>query len=234
MTKTNRTPASLCIRQCRKSITESKKLCTVFFVKVPYARSRKREESRPPQLICDVKERSQTRGDNKNTRTTTFRITLWRVTNPVGGENSSANRYFQHADWPAAKRARIDPCELPSTDDSRNQVTNCKSSSVKTPGKLFIKVPNDIEMRTVWLELARRDPKSFSTKSDLYLCEDHFNHGQVVINDDDLNPRLNVFSSAQSVWRICPQLESKPVATDFEEPAPLTEEEKKGICTNSN
>ncbi|GBP71193.1 hypothetical protein EVAR_17986_1 [Eumeta japonica] len=30
-------------------------------------------------------------------------------------------------------------------------------------------------MRTVWLELARRDPKSFSTKSDLYLCEDHFN-----------------------------------------------------------
>ncbi|GBP12998.1 hypothetical protein EVAR_79331_1 [Eumeta japonica] len=30
-------------------------------------------------------------------------------------------------------------------------------------------------MRTVWLEFARRDPKSFSTKSDLYLCEDHFN-----------------------------------------------------------
>lgn len=52
---------------------------------------------------------------------------------------------------------------------------SCKSTSKITPEKLFVKVPDDITMRNIWLELVNRDPKSLSTKSRLHLCEDHFN-----------------------------------------------------------
>lgn len=54
-------------------------------------------------------------------------------------------------------------------------VSSCKSTSISTPDKLFIKIPDDLTMRNVWLELIHKDPKSLSTKSRLHLCEDHFN-----------------------------------------------------------
>lgn len=54
-------------------------------------------------------------------------------------------------------------------------VSSCKNTSVKSPEKLFIQVPDDHKMRNVWLELAKRDPMTLSTKSRLYICEDHFN-----------------------------------------------------------
>ncbi|CAH2083741.1 unnamed protein product [Euphydryas editha] len=60
--------------------------------------------------------------------------------------------------------------------------SSCTNNSIKTPEKLFMKVPDDIEMRNVWLELANRDPKSLSTKSRLYLCEDHFDLEQDMAN----------------------------------------------------
>lgn len=53
-------------------------------------------------------------------------------------------------------------------------VSECKNTSVKTPEKLWIQVPTDLKMRNRWLKLARRDPKSLSTKTKYYFCEDHF------------------------------------------------------------
>lgn len=53
-------------------------------------------------------------------------------------------------------------------------VRECKNTSIKTPEKLWIKVPTNIKIRNTWLKLARRDPKSLSRKTQLYFCEDHF------------------------------------------------------------
>ncbi|XP_064076162.1 PR domain zinc finger protein 5-like isoform X2 [Vanessa tameamea] len=61
-------------------------------------------------------------------------------------------------------------------------VSSCPNTSIRTTEKLFIKVPDDIKMRNVWLKLAKRDPKSLSIKSRLYLCEDHFNLEQDMAN----------------------------------------------------
>ncbi|XP_044728314.1 uncharacterized protein LOC123291917 [Chrysoperla carnea] len=58
--------------------------------------------------------------------------------------------------------------------------SSCTNNSIKTPEKLFIKVPDDIKMRNVWLELAKRE--TLSTKSRLFLCEDHFNLEQDMKN----------------------------------------------------
>lgn len=54
-------------------------------------------------------------------------------------------------------------------------VPNCKNTTLKTPEKLFNRVPNDFHMGNIWLELSGRDPSKLSTKSLLHLCEDHFN-----------------------------------------------------------
>ncbi|CAG9789449.1 unnamed protein product [Diatraea saccharalis] len=61
-------------------------------------------------------------------------------------------------------------------------VTSCTNTTIRTPNKLFIQVPDDAVLRDVWLELAKRDPKSLSSKSRLYLCEDHFNLEQDMQN----------------------------------------------------
>ena len=53
-------------------------------------------------------------------------------------------------------------------------VSECENTSVKTPDKLWIQVPVDINMRNTWLKVARRDPGLLSDKSRLYFCEDHF------------------------------------------------------------
>lgn len=53
-------------------------------------------------------------------------------------------------------------------------VPECKNTSVKTPDKLWIQVPTDLNIRKTWFKLARRDPTQLSEKSRLYFCEDHF------------------------------------------------------------
>ncbi|KAJ8974941.1 hypothetical protein NQ317_008418 [Molorchus minor] len=54
-------------------------------------------------------------------------------------------------------------------------VPQCKSTTIKTPNKLFIYVPNNEQIRKKWLKLARRDDaQSLSTNSRMYFCADHF------------------------------------------------------------
>ncbi|XP_047527061.1 uncharacterized protein LOC125064183 [Vanessa atalanta] len=54
-------------------------------------------------------------------------------------------------------------------------VPQCESTTIKTPDKLFIYVPNNKEIRRKWLKMARRqDALTLSTNSSIYFCEDHF------------------------------------------------------------
>ncbi|XP_028167914.1 uncharacterized protein LOC114358229 isoform X1 [Ostrinia furnacalis] len=54
-------------------------------------------------------------------------------------------------------------------------VPHCRSTSINTPTKLFIRSPSNPKMRKKWLKLARReDASSLSTVSRMYFCEDHF------------------------------------------------------------
>ncbi|KAF9418154.1 hypothetical protein HW555_004964 [Spodoptera exigua] len=50
----------------------------------------------------------------------------------------------------------------------------CTSTTIKYPNKLFIHVPQSGPLRKKWLQLARRDPSTVSSKSSIYFCEDHF------------------------------------------------------------
>ncbi|XP_050360019.1 uncharacterized protein LOC126779895 isoform X2 [Nymphalis io] len=50
----------------------------------------------------------------------------------------------------------------------------CKNTSISTPNKLFVYVPNKKIVRSKWLKLARRNPGDVSTNSSIYICEDHF------------------------------------------------------------
>ncbi|KAF9793582.1 hypothetical protein SFRURICE_021599 [Spodoptera frugiperda] len=62
-------------------------------------------------------------------------------------------------------------------------VPQCTSTSINTPNKLFIYVPNDVKIRRKWLTLARRDDAhSLSTKSRMYFCEDHFDLPNDMLN----------------------------------------------------
>ncbi|KAJ8982049.1 hypothetical protein NQ317_001744 [Molorchus minor] len=54
-------------------------------------------------------------------------------------------------------------------------VPQCKGTTIKTPNKLFIYVPNNEQVRKKWLKLARRDDvHSLSTNSRMYFYADHF------------------------------------------------------------
>lgn len=54
-------------------------------------------------------------------------------------------------------------------------VIKCKNTSVKTPDKLWIRVPEkNINMRKTWFKIARRDSELLSKKTRLYFCENHF------------------------------------------------------------
>ncbi|KAL0828994.1 hypothetical protein ABMA28_003871 [Loxostege sticticalis] len=54
-------------------------------------------------------------------------------------------------------------------------VPQCKSTSIKTPKKIFVFVPSKQEVRKKWLTLARRnDANCLSSISRIYFCEDHF------------------------------------------------------------
>ena len=60
-------------------------------------------------------------------------------------------------------------------------VPGCKSTSVSTPNKVFISVPQEYSRKRNWFKAARRDlPK---TKTCFYCCEDHFNVSKSVIFD---------------------------------------------------
>lgn len=65
-------------------------------------------------------------------------------------------------------------------------VPQCKSTTIKTPKKLFIHVPTNRKIRKKWLRLARRaDASSLSPDSAMYFCEDHFDvskHYQICRN----------------------------------------------------
>ena len=48
----------------------------------------------------------------------------------------------------------------------------CLNSSIKTPEKKFLHVPNDINRRNKWFQAVRR--LNNKSKSSFYCCEDHF------------------------------------------------------------
>ena len=50
----------------------------------------------------------------------------------------------------------------------------CKNTSVSTPDKIFLNVPESKKLRRNWLKAARCDKKDVSDKSHLSCCEDHF------------------------------------------------------------
>ena len=54
-------------------------------------------------------------------------------------------------------------------------VPGCKSTTISTPGKIFIKLPIEEKQRKIWLKAMRRQPEDISLKNHVYLCEDHFN-----------------------------------------------------------
>nr|CAH7712749.1 unnamed protein product [Callosobruchus chinensis] len=52
----------------------------------------------------------------------------------------------------------------------------CRSTTVKTPNKIFIRLPQDPNRRKKWLKACRRETKDISPNSNaLHVCEDHFN-----------------------------------------------------------
>ncbi|CAG9791414.1 unnamed protein product [Diatraea saccharalis] len=62
-------------------------------------------------------------------------------------------------------------------------VPECKSTTIKTPNKLFIYVPNNIKIRKKWLTLARRnDAHKLSSDSRMHFCEDHFDLPNDIVN----------------------------------------------------
>lgn len=62
-------------------------------------------------------------------------------------------------------------------------VRECKNTSIKTPKKMWIKLPSETNIRNTWLRLAQRDPESLSTSSQIYLCEDHFDVNTYILRN---------------------------------------------------
>ena len=58
----------------------------------------------------------------------------------------------------------------------------CKNTSIATPNKLFVYVPNKKIVRDKWLKLARRNPSDVVINSSIYFCEDHFDVSIFIIN----------------------------------------------------
>ncbi|XP_045505478.1 uncharacterized protein LOC123701906 [Colias croceus] len=74
-------------------------------------------------------------------------------------------------------------------------VPQCTSTSIKTPNKLFVHVPNKKLIRKKWLKLARRNPNDVVTNSPLYFCEDHFD----MPNDMENYMQYHVMKSVSQV-----------------------------------
>ncbi|KAJ8986268.1 hypothetical protein NQ317_009978 [Molorchus minor] len=59
-------------------------------------------------------------------------------------------------------------------------VPQCESTSIKTPGKIFISLPvgsskNKKKRRILWLRAMRRNTDDISENTRGFVCEDHFN-----------------------------------------------------------
>ncbi|KAL1509287.1 hypothetical protein ABEB36_004049 [Hypothenemus hampei] len=55
-------------------------------------------------------------------------------------------------------------------------VSQCKSTTVQTPDKIFLRLPEDKNRRKKWLRACRRNEKEIAQNSKaLHVCEDHFN-----------------------------------------------------------
>lgn len=53
-------------------------------------------------------------------------------------------------------------------------VPKCTNTSLKTPEKLFVSVPKNVEVRQKWLQLSRRDHNDIANSTNIFFCEDHF------------------------------------------------------------
>lgn len=51
-------------------------------------------------------------------------------------------------------------------------VPSCKSTTIKTPDKLFLHVPVNVELRKAWCKAVGI---SSTLQNNCYCCEDHFN-----------------------------------------------------------
>ena len=68
----------------------------------------------------------------------------------------------------------------------------CKNTTVKTPEKVFIILPEDKIRRKKWLKACRRNENDLSLSSKgLFVCEDHFNVSK------------NIFYAALSLFKYC-------------------------------
>ncbi|KAI8425265.1 hypothetical protein MSG28_007055 [Choristoneura fumiferana] len=69
---------------------------------------------------------------------------------------------------------------------------DCKNTSIKTPGKLWIRVPHEINMRNTWLKFAKKDPDSLSRETKAYFCEDHFDFLQKFYSSNNKNKKFKL------------------------------------------
>ncbi|XP_045477107.1 uncharacterized protein LOC123682508 [Harmonia axyridis] len=74
-------------------------------------------------------------------------------------------------------------------------VPQCKNTSLKTPEKLFVSVPQNRDMRVKWLQLAKRDLTGITTATRLHFCEDHFD----MPNDMENYMQYHVMGSVHQV-----------------------------------
>lgn len=86
-------------------------------------------------------------------------------------------------------------------------VPYCTNTSIKTPNKVFVHVPNKKLMRDKWLKLAQRNTNDVVTNSPLYFCEDHFD----LPNDMENYMQYHVMGSVAQV-----RMKSGCLPTKFE------------------
>lgn len=54
-------------------------------------------------------------------------------------------------------------------------VDYCNNTSQIEPNKIFVSVPNEINLRKTWFEAVRKPvPPNISTKTSYFCCENHF------------------------------------------------------------
>ncbi|XP_066258136.1 uncharacterized protein [Euwallacea similis] len=53
-------------------------------------------------------------------------------------------------------------------------VPGCTNTSIKTPEKIFLTVPNNMQRKKKWFRAVKRELKHVSIKTHFYCCEDHF------------------------------------------------------------
>ncbi|KAF9417153.1 hypothetical protein HW555_005664, partial [Spodoptera exigua] len=89
-------------------------------------------------------------------------------------------------------------------------VPQCASTSIKTPNKLFIYVPNNPQMRKKWLTLAiGKTPILYQNQGCMYFCEDHFDLQNDMLNYTEyLNLDVKKIDESEHVAALNDHLES--------------------------